>query len=130
MKTTENPVWNLLFPFMGIIFMVSFMSSHAKASVAPIKCVTAYGEKEISIREGQLSMSKAQKDGSRSISSVGEAKLQRKLNGIQKTMYLNGNKHVVHIENLAKFDDANDYLAITSPEGHKMTYPLTCKVDI
>jgi hypothetical protein len=46
--------------------------------------------------------------------------------GFTKTLYIDGNKHRINIQNTNEFSDVNDYLSITSPKGHEMTYPLTC----
>lgn len=108
--------------FLGLILMI-----HSLSSQAAVVCETAYGEKSFTIEDSKISFHKEALDG-RSISSVSSdsVRTQTKHLGFVKTLYIDGNKHRISIENLKEFSDANDYLSITSPKGHEMTYPLTC----
>jgi len=115
--------------FLGAIAtlcMLAFMNS-AKASIKSISCETAFGEKSFTIQESTIAFHKKSAEG-RSISSVLGARTQRTYSGFRKTLYVNGNKHLIHIENQKKLDNTEDFMAVTSPKGHKMTYPLTCSI--
>ncbi len=113
--------------FLGLIAMIHAFSTHAAA--ASIKCETAYGEKTFTIEDQNISFHKEDEAGiSRSISSISNESVRthKKNSGFTKTLYIDGNKHRINIQNTTEFSDVNDYLSITSPKGHEMTYPLTC----
>ncbi len=113
--------------FLGLVLMIH--SFNAKAAAPSIKCETAFGEKSFTIDDNRVSFHKEDEAGvSRSISSVqGESvRTHVKHLGFSKTLYIDGNKHRINVKNVNSFSDAEDYLSITSPKGHEMTYPLTC----
>lgn len=113
--------------FLGLILMIHAMNSHAATTA--ITCETAFGEKSFTIDDDRISFNKEDEAGiSRSISSVNgdSVRTQKKHLGFSKTLYINGNKHRINIHNTNEFSDVNDYLSITSPKGHEMTYPLNC----
>ena len=117
-----------LFGFLSLLLGVHSYSSFA-ASTGAIECQTAFGEKSFVIEDGRISFSKEDEAGvSRSISSVSKdsVRTHTKHLGFMKTLYINGNKHRINVQNTNEFSDVNDYLSITSPKGHEMTYPLTC----
>jgi hypothetical protein len=116
----------LFIGIFAILCTLAFMNS-AKASVKTINCETAFGEKSFTIQESTIAFHKKSAEG-RSISSVLGARTQRTYSGFRKTLYVNGNKHLIHIENQKKLDNTEDFMAVTSPKGHKMTYPLTCSI--
>ncbi len=126
MKTKTLSLSSLL-GFVGLMLMIHTFNSHA--DTPEIVCSTAFGEKSFTIDNDRISFHKEDEMGvSRSISSV-ESKSVRthtKHLGFSKTLYIDGNKHRINVQNTKEFSDANDYLSITSPKGHEMTYPLTC----
>ena len=114
-----------VFGFLGLLLVVHSYNSFAGS----IECQTAFGEKSFVIEDGRISFSKEDAEGvSRSISSVtgDSVRTHTKHNGFMKTLYIDGNKHRINVQNTNEFSDVNDYLSITSPKGHEMTYPLTC----
>lgn len=116
-----------LLGFLGLLLMIHSFSS--QAATGGIECKTAFGEKSFIIEDGRISFSKEDESGAgRAISSIsGESvRTQTKHLGFVKTLYIDGNKHKISVQNTKDFSDANDYLSITSPKGHEMTYPLTC----
>lgn len=129
----ENLDNNTIQLFTGLTFlllMVSFFGERAHAAPILLKssiaCETAFGEKSFTIEDNNIAFHQDKQQG-RKISSTNKAIGNKTLNGFRKTIYVNGNKHLIHIENKHKLSDADDYLAITSPKGHKMTYPISCK---
>ena len=113
---------------IGLMLMIHAMNSQAATHPA-IVCKTAFGEKSFTIEDTRISFHKEDAEGvSRSISSLeGQSvRTQKKHLGFSKTLYIAGNKHRISVANVNEFSDANDYLSITSPKGHEMTYPLTC----
>lgn len=126
MKTKTLSLSTIL-GFLGLMLMIHTMSSHA--ATGAITCSTAFGEKTFTIEDERISFHKEDETGvSRSISSVhGESvRTHKKHMGFTKTLYIDGNKHRINVRNVNQFSEVNDYLSITSPKGHEMTYPLTC----
>jgi hypothetical protein len=116
-----------LLGFLGLMLMIHTFSP--QAATGGIECKTAFGEKSFLIEDGRISFSKEDASGvSRSISSVSadSVRTHSKHMGFTKTLYIDGNKHRINVQNTNEFSDVNDYLSITSPKGHEMTYPLTC----
>lgn len=64
---------------------------------------------------------------SRSPVSEQRARTRKRGNLLEKILYVNGNKHLVHIENVNSFSFLDDYLTIRNLQGHEITYPLECK---
>jgi hypothetical protein len=128
MKTKTLSLSTIL-GFFGLLLVIHTMSSHAATMNDKIICETAFGEKSFTIDNDKIAFSKDDETGvSRSISSIDSESIrtQRKSSGFTKTLYLNGNKHKINVENTNQFSEANDFLSITSPKGHEMTYPLNC----
>ena len=126
MKTHSVSIPTVL-GFLALLLMVHTMS--AGAAVPTIKCETAFGEKSFTIDDNHISFNKEDESGvSRSISSVqGESvRTQVKFKGFTKALYIDGNKYRINIKDANSFSEVDDYLSITSPKGHEMTYPLTC----
>ena len=127
MKTKTLSISTVL-GFFGLMLMIHAFSSHA-ATGGAIVCTTAFGEKTFTIENERVSFHKEDESGvSRSISSLdaNSVRTQKRHLGFTKTLYLEGNKHRITVQNAQSFSEVNDYLSITSPKGHEMTYPLTC----
>lgn len=127
MKTRTLSLTTIL-GFLGLILMIHTFNSHA--STGSIVCSTAFGEKSFTIDNKTISFHKEDASGvSRAISSIpmNSVRTHKKNLGFSKTLYINGNKHRISVQNINEFSDANDYLSITSPKGHEMTYPLSCR---
>lgn len=106
--------------------MAYSMNSHASSGIV---CSTAFGEKTFTIEDNHISFSKEDEGGnSRAVASVAadSVRTQKKSSGFVKTLYIDGQKHRISIKNANSFSDVDDYLSITSPKGHEMTYPLSC----
>lgn len=125
MRERKRETLHLFIGSLATLFFVAFAGG-AHASTAPIECKTNFGEKSFTIEKDSIAIHEVQENVGRSVSSVFEARTQKTHKGVRKSLYLEGNKHLIHIENTAQFDSGADYLAITSPKGHKMTYPLNC----
>lgn len=130
MKTKTLSLSTIL-GFLGLILMIQAFS--AQASTPSISCSTAFGEKTFTIDDNRISFHKEDDAGvSRSISSVNgdSVRTHKKHLGFSKTLYIDGNKHRINVQNVNEFSDVNDYLSITSPKGHEMTYPLNCRSSV
>jgi len=117
-----------LFGFLGLFLLIH--TFNAKAASNSIVCTTAFGEKSLTIEDQKVSFHQEDESGvSRSISSVNESSVStlKKFQGFVKTLYVDGKKHKISVQNVNSFSDANDSLTITSPKGHVITYPLSCQ---
>lgn len=110
----------------GLMF-ASVLGGFAHASEQNIVCETAYGEKSFHIEDERVVFNKEHADTGRAISSIEMVRTEKRHKGFDKILNMNGNKHRIHIENPASFSDVHDYMVITSPKGHEMTYPLSCR---
>lgn len=128
MKTLlERENIQLTLGVLAILTILLFLNPKAHAAVKSIHCETNFGLKSFTIEKDTVAFQNESKG--RSISSVYSAKTLKTSRGVTKTLYVNGNKHFIQIADLNNPSDLKDYMAITSPEGHKMTYPLTCDVQ-
>jgi len=109
--------------FLGLILLVHSLNGHA--AVNTITCSTTFSEKEFKISDDQVAFIK-KSDNQRDIASVKKIVTHKKHLGFTKTLYVDGLKHKISIKDVNDFSEANDYLSITSPKGHEMTYPLNC----
>lgn len=127
MKTKTLSLSTIL-GFLGLVLMIHAFNSHAGSGA--ITCSTAFGEKTFTIEDNRISFHKEDEAGvSRSISSTPaeSVRTHKKHLGFTKTLYINGLKHRINVRNVNKFSEVDDYLSITSPKGHEMTYPLSCQ---
>ena len=93
---------------------------------AAIKCETAFGEKSFVIENEHVVFTKESEEAGRSISSIEQVRTERRHKGFDKLLFKDGLKHRIHIDNADTYSDVDDYMVITSPKGHEMTYPLSC----
>lgn len=124
---TRSLSFSTIFGFLGLMLLIHSFQSFAASG--KIECETAFGEKKFTIEEGLIAFHKEDESGiSRSISSLkGQSvRTHKKHLGFSKSMYIDGNRYRINIQNADSFSEVNDYLSITSPKGHEMTYPLTC----
>lgn len=100
-------------------------SFNSYAAVSKITCSTTFSEKEFEISPKGIAFSK-ESEQKREIASVQKVVTHKKHLGFTKTLYIDGLKHKISIKDANDFSEADDYLSITSPKGHEMTYPLNC----
>jgi hypothetical protein len=99
----------------------------AQSAIKPISCETNFGEKSFTIEGNSIAFHKDQKDG-RSISSILSSKTLNSHQGFRKTIYKDGFKHLINIKNQDNCNSNKDFLAITSPRGHKLSFPINCSL--
>lgn len=117
----KTPIFHIL-KLLGL-FAALNLANFAQAGIV---CETAYGEKSFHIEDDRVVFNKENADTGRSISSVEMVRTEKRHKGFDKILNLQGNKHRIHIENPAELSEVSDYIVITSPKGHEMTYPLSC----
>ena len=113
-----------IFSIMGLLLALSAFGQKAQAAIS---CSTAFGEKTFLIEDERVVFEKENADHGRSISSIEQVRTERRHKGFDKLLYKDGLKHRIHINDAASFNDVDDYMVITSPKGHEMTYPLSCR---
>lgn len=47
--------------------------------------------------------------------------------GVTKFVDFENQKHTIHINDMEKFSDVDDYIIIKARTGHEVTYPITCE---
>jgi hypothetical protein len=95
---------------------------------ASITCTTPRESKVLVIKKESISLSRPYLDqGNRGVASASSIRTKVKGNGFTKVLFINGDKHTIHVEDKKSFSEVNDYLVIRSRIGHEMTYPLNCQ---
>ncbi len=115
-----------IFGIMGLLLALNFFGQNARAA-SSINCETAFGEKSFLIEDDRVVFSKEEANLGRSISSIDQVRTERRHKGFDKVLFKDGLKHRIHIENPNSLSEVDDYMVITSPKGHEMTYPLSCR---
>lgn len=119
--------------FIGLaclLLVIGFFGDKVHASTPKfqsISCQTMYGEKQFTIQGNTVSFH--HRSNGRYLSSVSNSIAQNTQKGLKKTLYINNRKHLINIKNINKMSDAEDFMTITSTKGHKITYPLNCKLE-
>lgn len=49
-----------------------------------------------------------------------------KRDSLTKTFQFEGHSYKLHIRDVNHFDEVEDFVNIKSPQGHQITYPLSC----
>lgn len=113
---------------MKILLKTIFFFLIAAPVWASITCTTPRESKVLVIKKGSISLSKPYFDeSSRSVASTSSIRTKLIGKGFTKVLFVNGNKHTIHVEDKENFSELNDYLVIRSTVGHEMTYPLNCQ---
>jgi len=124
----------IYFIFALFLFvMVNLAQAESLNLAKGIKCETLNGEKSFIIRPNSISFITDENENlnglpQRSISStIQNVRTQKMAKGFVKyTKYLGMNVKIC-LENLEGPSEINDYISMTSKEGHQITYPLICQ---
>src|SRR5690606_19728301 len=103
----QKSITHILKGFIGIAILIAFFGNGSHASIPSINCETAFGEKIFTISEQNIAFHKEKKG--RSISSVMEATTKKTFRGFRKTLYVDGNKHLIHVNNLNNLNANDDF---------------------
>lgn len=117
--------WIYLF-CTGVI--VIFMAN-AQAAKGSYICKTLHEEKIFHINLDSVAIVNPafSNQNKRAISSVSNIRTTKTPSGFTKNLYFEGIKYSIHIENIESFSEVDDYVTLTSKEGHQMIYPLICQ---
>lgn len=126
----NNP--QIVAPLSYVLFamLIFLMGNNAYAGLdlkKGIICQTMNGDKTFSILENKVSFDMDLSDGGRKISSESEVHSIRRGKGVTKITQRNGVKYKIHIADLNNPTAVDDFLSMTSPKGHEITYPLICE---
>mgnify|MGYP000285967273 FL=1 len=118
MKTIRAILFTLLtLSFMQVI--------QARASHGRIECHTPRMKKSFVILNNKVAFLE-ETDKGRMVASTKSLRTKKKKNGFTKILHYWGHRHEIHVKDVDKLSDLNDYLTIRTNKGHEITYPLTC----
>lgn len=115
-----------------LLFLTLIIAKLAIATpLLPLKCQTPHGEKVFTIWPKQIVFRMKNQlhfDQSRTISSVSKMRtIPNVQGGFDKYLKHGGHNYRIHINNPAQLDPVHDYISIEIPNGHRISYPLTCR---
>jgi hypothetical protein len=123
-----------IFRYIAInLFLLAlvFHGQKARASFKKIDCHTPRYKNSFTIHKNKIIFHGREKwnnfqyiNSDRSLSSI---RTKKKGKGFIKVVQFEGKSFSIHLNDLQKFDEINDYLSIRSKRGHEITYPLLCK---
>lgn len=95
-------------------------------SMAGIVCHTPRLNKVFEINENKITfIHELDQNKNRELASV-NSRNKNDISGLTKVVNFENEKHTIHIENIKKFSDIDDYIVIRNHIGHEVTYPLSC----
>lgn len=113
---------------MKTLFICSVIFSFASISEASILCHTPRLNKIFEIKENRVTFfNENDSSASREIASL-VSRSKETVGGVTKYVNFENQQHTIHIGDLKKFSDVEDYIIIKAKSGHETTYPLTCEV--
>ena len=116
--------WTLI-TFAVLIKVATAIGAIQRKSII---CYTPNAEKAFKIGADSIAyFEESSRAQGRSIASITEVRTKKTGPGFTKTLFFEGKRHQIHIDNLKQFSEVHDYVSITSPKGHEMTYPLICR---
>ncbi|WP_372651147.1 hypothetical protein [Halobacteriovorax sp.] len=118
-----NTLRTVFFTLLTLSFMQVIQ---ARAAVhSKLECHTPRMKKSFVIYNNKISFLEETEKG-RMVASANAMRTSYKKNGFTKVLNYWGQRHEIHIGNVDKLSELNDYLTIRSNKGHEITYPLTC----
>lgn len=116
-----------------IVATLGLSMNFAESSVRGVNlpCKTTNGEKEFIVMDDQIVFQRKNMpdsfDRTRNLSSS-RVRTRFRVNGFDKFKTEGGQQYKVHIEDVNNLNPIDDYITITSPSNHKITYPIECKL--
>lgn len=110
------------------LFILSVIVTFASTSEASVMCHTPRLNKIFELKDNKVTFfhendSSARRELASLVSRTKEAD-----GGVTKFVNFENQKHTIHINNLKKFSDVDDYIIIKAKSGHETTYPLICEM--
>jgi hypothetical protein len=110
-----------LLVILSIVFALPAMSKS-------ITCSTPNDLKIVKIDEHKVTFLKSASDtNNREVASVEHVRTRSVGKSVDKMLIQGNIQFKFHIENSEKFSDVDDYVTMTSPTGHSVTYPISCQ---
>jgi hypothetical protein len=117
---------------MRLLTALIILSASISSWAIPRKSVTCHtpmSEKILKIDSTTINVATNKKEENRSIASIIKIRTLSTENGFTKVFKFKNLDAKVHVENLKKPNEADDYFSLTSKKGHQMTYPINCELD-
>ncbi len=111
-----------MFELLILSFAMLAFSVHAGEGIT---CSTPRENKVFTIQNDKVAFQEM--SGKRSLASQEEVQTVKKGNGMTTSLWMNGQKHIIHINDLKNFSESEDYIILRSRQGHEVIYPLSCK---
>ncbi len=108
----------IFFTLLTLIFITPVQASNDLR----IACETPTGDKAFVVNDDKVAFS------GRTPSSLMKVSTRKINNGFTQTLVLEGQKHIIHVEDVNNMNEADDYLWVISRTGHKFLYPVTCAI--
>ncbi len=89
-----------------------------------ITCSTPRENKVFTLNDDSIAF---HKNGHRELASLVEVNTVKTGSGMTKTLWMDGQKHIIHINDMKNFSETEDYIILRSRQGHEVIYPLSCK---
>ena len=103
-----------------VLFVLTMTSLKNAYSSEILKCETPTGSKSFVINEEKVTFL------GRTPSSSITIRTEQSGQKFTQTLIVEGSEYQIHIDDMNAPNYVNDYLWITSKEGHKFLYPLNC----
>tara|TARA_R110000868_G_scaffold379542_2_gene645424 strand:+ start:14873 stop:15241 length:369 start_codon:yes stop_codon:yes gene_type:complete len=111
--------------FLSFIALNSFAA--ISASSAKLVCHTPRLDKAFVVGATQVTfLDESLPAPERQLASIDGIRTKISGNGFTKIVSFEGQRHTIHVANVASPSQVEDYLVIRSREGHELTYPLDC----
>jgi len=113
---------------MRALFICLTIFSFSTFSEASILCHTPRMNKIFEIKDNRVTFfNENDSSATREIASL-VSRSKDTVGGVTKYVNFENQQHTIHISDLKKFSDADDYIIIKAKSGHETTYPLTCEM--
>lgn len=112
---------------MKTIFTIVFTVLALNAQAQHFTCRTPRENKVFKVGPDTVTFIDTQGlSSSRELASMQKVQTQKSGNGFTKTLWLNGQKHIIHIADQSAPSEVDDYIILRSRQGHEVIYPLNC----
>jgi len=130
-KWEDDP--SIIIPFCYLLFamLIFIVGNGAFASGLDLKqgivCQTMNGDKTFILKNNSIAFDADESENERKISSISEVKTIRLGKSLTKLTKRLGLKYRVHIADISNPSIVDDFVSITSHDGHEITYPISCE---
>ena len=112
---------------MKTLFIISVVVASLQVTEAGVVCHTPRLNKIFELKDSSVTFfHENDSSARRELASLAS---RNKISdvGVTKIVTFENQKHIIHINDLKNFSDADDYIIIKAKSGHETTYPLICE---